>query len=310
MRDMSSASQSSARSLGDRRGIGAGSALAQPVAHERRIGVAVLASSLLLTWGAIARAQTTGSIPPRQPVLDHITPPHAASDSPRMEVPFSTGERLTFDVKFGPLRVGTGNMEVLGTEIIRGREAWRTRFTVKGSALGFRVRDRLESWMDTRTLNSLRFVQDLEEGGRDRERHYEIFPESDTYVEKKNGQMQKSVDNPLDDGSFLYFVRTMDLEIGQTYDLDRYFRADRNPVRIKVLRRERITVPAGTYETIVIQPFIKTSKIFSQNGKAEIWLTEDDRRMMVQVKTNLSFGTLNLFLRKSRAAGAAEYDPR
>ncbi len=38
---------------------------------------------------------------------------------------------------------------------------------------------------------------------------------------------------PLDDGSFLYFVRTIPLEVGQTYNFDRYFNPKANPVTIR-----------------------------------------------------------------------------
>jgi hypothetical protein len=226
------------------------------------------------------------------------------AESPRKAVPFGSGEKLTFDVKFGPIKVGTGRMEVIGTEVVRGQEAWRTRFTVNGSALGYKVRDRLESWFDTRTLNSLRFIQDLNEGGKDRERAYEIFPESDTFIDTKDGSLQQSVADPIDDAAFLYFVRTLPLEVGDTYELNRYFRPDRNPVRIKVLRKETVEVPAGKFQTVVVQPIIKSKGIFSEKGHAEIWLTDDPRRLMVQMKTRLSFGTLNLYLRSlERGAG-------
>jgi len=224
----------------------------------------------------------------------------------RMPVPFSQGEHLTFDVSFGALRVGEAHMEVVGIENIRGREAWHTRFRVKGGVPFYRVNDKLESWIDTRTFHSLRFVQDLEEGGRERQRHFEIFPERGSWIEKGK-ESQPGVADPLDDGAFLFFVRTLPLEVGKTYEFDRYFRPDRNPVRIKVLRRERISVPAGEFETIVIQPVIKTKGIFSEKGHAEMWLTDDERRMVVQLKSRLSIGSLNLHL-SAFTPGAAPSD--
>jgi hypothetical protein len=153
--------------------------------------------------------------------------------------------------------------------------------------------------MDAETLSSLRFVQDLEEGGKDTERDFEIYPERAVFIQtsKKPPVEEKSVNQPLDDGSFLYFIRTIPLEVGRTYDFDRYFRPDRNPVRIKVLRRERIRVPAGTFDAIVLQPVIKTKGIFSENGHAEIWLSDDARHIMLQLKSKLSFGSLNLYLK-------------
>ena len=73
----------------------------------------------------------------------------------------------------------------------------------------------------------------------------------------------------------MYFVRTIPLEVGKTYDFNRYFRPDRNPVQIRVLRKDTIKVPAGTFQTIVIQPVIKSKGIFSEKGHAEMWLTDD-----------------------------------
>ena len=216
---------------------------------------------------------------------------------PRKVVPFDTGEKLTYDVRFGGIKVGTGRMEVVGTQDIRGRESWHTRFSVKGGIPFYKVNDRLESWIDTRTFESLRFVQDLEEGRRDKERFYEIYPERGTYSEKGEVEHAPSVDDPLDDAAFLYFVRTIPLEVGTTYEFNRYFRPDRNPVKIRVLRKEQIKVPAGTYQTIVIQPVIKSKGIFSEKGHAEMWLTDDARRLLVQMKTDLSIGSLNLYLR-------------
>src|SRR5688500_5701424 len=114
---------------------------------------------------------------------------------PRMAVPFEQGEKLTFDVRFGGVKVGTGRMEVVGTTDVRGREAWHTRFTVKGGIPFYKVNDRLESWIDTRSFESLRFVQDLEEGRRDKERSYEIYPERSTYSEKGEVEHTPSVED-------------------------------------------------------------------------------------------------------------------
>jgi hypothetical protein len=251
----------------------------------------------LLRVVALAVASLAAMTPARALRAQDATRTILPTASSRASVPFGAGERLDYDVKFGFVKVGSGQMEVVGTESIRGREAWRARFVVSGGIPGYRVNDRMESWFDTSSLESLRFIQDLEEGRRDREYHYEIFPERNVYQEK--GKPEKpTVDNPLDDASFLYFVRTMPLEVGKTYEIARYFVPDRNPVTIKVLRKERVTVPAGTFETVVVQPTFKSKGLFSKDGRAEIWLSDDDRRLLVQMKSTLPIGSLNLFLRE------------
>jgi uncharacterized protein DUF3108 len=223
----------------------------------------------------------------------------AASTAKRAKVPFGSGERMEYDVRFGSLKVGNAHMEVVALDNIRGRAAWHTAFWVQGGNFLYRVNDVYESWMDAETLSSLRFVQELEEGGKDTERRFEIYPERAIFVQtsKKPTKEEKSVTQPLDDGSFLYFIRTIPLEVGKTYDFDRYFRPDRNPVRIRVLRKEKVKVPAGTFDAVVVQPVIKTKGIFSENGHAEVWLSDDERHIMLQLKSQLKFGSLNLYLK-------------
>jgi hypothetical protein len=215
------------------------------------------------------------------------------------QVPFAPGERLVFDVRFGPVKVGAGSMEVQELVEVRGRTAYHTRFTVRGGTFFYKVNDVIQSWMDTTNLASLRFVSDLEEGSRNREKRYEIYPDRRVYVETtaKDPSEQPSVEQPLDDASFLYFIRTVPLRVGDQLEFNRYFRPDRNPVRIRVVRRERVTVPAGTFDAVVLRPSIKTKGIFAENGQAEVWISDDDRRLILQLKSRLSFGSLNLYLR-------------
>lgn len=261
--------------------------------------------------GATAAADSPSVQQPAASAMLPTTPepaPPAPTAPARKAVPFAPGEKLTFDVKFGPLRVGSAVLEVRGIEQVRGTSAWHTRFTVRGSALGVKVNDLYESWFDVATLSSLRHHQDVDEGPYERKRTFEIFPDRRVYTEQVEGKEPReaaSVANPLDDGSFIYFIRAMpELEVGKTYTFENYFRPDRNPVRITVLRRERVEVPAGKFDAIVLRPSIKTKGIFAEGGNAELWLANDSTRTLLQLKSKLAFGSLNLYLRK-RSAGTA-----
>lgn len=264
----------------------------------------------IVTAGAAGRiallaAMATSAV--AQDSVYHSPAPTANATLPSgaAAVPWTVGERLRYDVKFGFIKAGSGEMTVVGVETVRGRPAWHGRFTVHGGYLALRVDDVLETWMDATTLSSLRFVQDFSEIGRERQKTFDIFPEKSTFIQVGKGE-KPSVAQPLDDGSFLYFIRTVPLTLGKTYEFHRYFIPDRNPVKIRVLRRETIKVPAGTFDCIVIQPIIKTKGIFSENGEAEIWLTDDARRIMVQMKSKLPFGSLNLYLRTATDGAAPE----
>jgi uncharacterized protein DUF3108 len=228
-----------------------------------------------------------------------LTALRSQGEQPTPTVPFGVGERFTYDVKVGPFKAGRGSMEVTSIDTVRGRDAYRAVFRVKGGILGYKADNTMETWIDTATIASLRFTQDFEQTGTDRKKHYEIFPDRMIYQERDKPE-QPSVADPLDDASFIYFIRTVPLEIGRAYSFDRYFKPDKNPVRIKVLRRETVKVPAGTYQTIVVQPIIKSKGIFSENSKAEIWFSEDANRIMVQLKADLPVGSLNLYLTSAR----------
>ncbi|HET9452958.1 MAG TPA: DUF3108 domain-containing protein [Gemmatimonadaceae bacterium] len=229
-----------------------------------------------------------------------VPPPSPAADPAPRRIPFGLGERADYDVRFGGVGMGKGHMEVLTADVIRGREVIHTRFHIRGGPFFFKVDDRLESWIDPQTMSAMRFRQELNEGSRERERIYEFFPDRATYLEVGKDEEQPSVSAPLDDASFIYFVRTVPLEVGQEYSFNRYFIPDRNPVRVRVLRRERIRVPAGEFDAVVVQPIITTRGLFSENGRAEVWLSDDDRRIILQMKTKFARFTLSLHLKSYR----------
>jgi hypothetical protein len=236
--------------------------------------------------------------------LSTVASPHVARAEAQepLHVPYGVGEKIEYDVKFGRWRVGSASMEVVATESVRGRDTWHTVFQVRAGNPIYRVNDQFDSWIERATGNSLRFTQNLNEGRRDVERKFEIYPERSLFIEEGD-TLEKSVRNPLDDGSFLYFLRTIPLIVGETYSFERYFRPDRNPVTIRVLRRERVSVPAGDFDAIVVQPIIKTRGIFSEDGHAEVWLSDDPSRIMLQMKSGLSFGSINLYLTSFRPKG-------
>jgi hypothetical protein len=224
----------------------------------------------------------------------------AQAQEPVLPVPFGVGERSEYSVYFGKLKVGNGSMEIPDVQDIRGRDTWHVVFQIHGGLrFVFRVDDTFESWIDRRTGNALRFHRDQNESHRDKETTFDFYPERGVFVEQGD-TAQASVHNPLDDASFMYFIRTIPLQVGETYTFDRYFRPDRNPVTIKVLRKDTLNIAGRAYPSIVVQPIIKTPGIFSENGHAEVWLSDDRYRIMLQMKSGLPFGSINLYLTSYR----------
>jgi hypothetical protein len=230
------------------------------------------------------------------------------SPATAQRVPWATGEYLEYSLKVGAISAGSGRMQVLGRDTVRGRPTWHFRFDFSGGFLFARVNDAYDSWLDAETGHALRFDQNLLELGKRRRRIYEIFPDRKKF-RLNSEEERESVADPLDDASFFYFIRTIPLEVGKSYDFNRYFDPRANPVTIRVLRREKVEVPAGKFDAIVIQPMIKTNGIFSEGGHAELWLSDDDRRILLQMKSKIPVaGSLNLYLRKFTLPGLAGTD--
>jgi hypothetical protein len=227
-------------------------------------------------------------------------------DSAPARVPFGVGELLEYDIKFrgGPtlykeVHVGNGSLEVLPMDTVRGHDTWHTLFRLSGGVPFYRVNDHYETWADTHTLSSLRAFQDIDEGPYEPKRHYEIFPDRREFIENDKPP-QPSVERPIDDGFLMYFLRTVPLRVGLDTSFTVYFKADRNPVRIRVLRREKVKVPAGEFNAIVVQPIVKAKGVFSEGGEATVWLSDDDNRIMLQMKSHVKFGSLNVYLKSYR----------
>jgi hypothetical protein len=228
-----------------------------------------------------------------------VAPGLAAQGSSRSRAsqwPFAVGERLVYEGKYGPFHVGSADVLVEALDTVRGREVFRVRFGVTGGLPGLRVRDAYTSWFDSETLVSYRYDQSIHDPGYNKERHYEIMPDRGIFV-LSPADTSPTVQLPLDDGSFLYFVRTIPLEVGQRYTFDRYFKPDGNPVVIEVVRRDTVRVPAGTFPCLVLKPTIRTTGLFSEDGHAEVWISDDDRRLIVQMKLGVRLGSLSLYLR-------------
>ena len=217
--------------------------------------------------------------------------------APGRAFPFKDGEQLEYSVSYTKLRAGSGTMRVV-VDTLRGARVWRASLTLDGGIPFLSVHDTNTSWFDPTSFTSLRFLQQQHEPRHTALRDFHMFPERRVFLPIK-GKEQPSVADPMDEVAIVYFVRTLALEPGQCFELHRYFKPASNPVVVHVERRERIEVPAGTYDAIVVRPEIVTSGIFSENGRAEIWLSDDPARLILQLKTHLSFGSINLYLKRA-----------
>jgi hypothetical protein len=230
----------------------------------------------------------------------------------RTSLPFTSGEFAEYDVRYGKLHAGIGTLGVVGIDTVRGRDAYHFRMTLDGGVnllvYRYAIRDTMESWVDTATFQSLRFVQRQLHRGKPRNKHYEIFPERRAFIDGSSGE-QTSVSDPLDDISLLYFARRQPLELGSTVEIPRHFKPASNPIVLKVLRKDTIEAAGRLWPTIVVQPVIRTSTMFG-DGRAQVWLADDSTRTIVQINAKAGIGSISLRLRSFQPGGMSAVNAR
>jgi hypothetical protein len=256
------------------------------VRERRRLILPLLLPVMVLSGDVPPPASSGAGAVPRvtRPIAADVAFPAAAP------VPFGPGEEAIYKLKVGILNAGTARLGVANVEDVRGRSAYRLEMEMQGGVMGLKVDDTFRSWMDVSTLASRRFFKDIHEVRYNPPpRQFEIYPEERRWERTDGAEEGETLSSlPLDELAFIYFLRTMPrLEVGEEYPYQNYFKEDGNPVRVKVLRRERKTVPAGTFNTIVVQPIIRTSGLFAEGGRAEVYLTDDEHRHVVYLSTRI-----------------------
>ena len=102
--------------------------------------------------------------------------------------------------------------------------------------------------------------------------------------------------NVLDVLGAFYFARTLEMEPGDTFHLPNHTDGKNYPLRVAVHRREEVTVPAGTFKTIVVEPILEAPGIFEHKGNVFVWLTDDKVKMPVMMKTKIIIGSIDATL--------------
>lgn len=229
-----------------------------------------------------------------------------ANPMPAPNPPFSVGERFDYTAKLGMLSLGSASIEVVRLDTVRGHPAWYFKFGLTGGAAIFKITSTLESWTSLEDFHSLRFRRDSKENSKRYFREYEIFPDSGYYRQRQQTATHPTPTEPLDDASLLYFIRITPLVVGQSYKLARHFMPELNPIVVTVVKRESVTLPDGSkVAALVLNPVVgNESGLFSKRADARIWITDDARRIPVQIRSAQPWGTITLRLDKMTAGTA------
>ncbi|MGA6926912.1 MAG: DUF3108 domain-containing protein, partial [Desulfosarcina sp.] len=227
-----------------------------------------------------------------------------SADTPASIGAFGPGERLIFELKWTIIPAGEAVLEVLPAETSPAGAigAYHFLLTARSNAFVdafFRVRDRIDAWSDSDMQRSLRYRQEQLEGNTRRDVTVTFDWETMTARYHNRGHAREPIpiaDGTLDPLSVFYWSRTTDLAVGVR--IERPVTDGKKLILgyADVVRRERVTVPAGTFDTFLIEPDLEqVGGVFEKSPEAriQVWVTADQRKVPVKLKSRVIVGSFS-----------------
>lgn len=211
-----------------------------------------------------------------------------AAGAQTVSLPFAPGEELVYQIRssrFG--NVGAGRMRVGGPEDVRGTSTYVLHFDFTTRITLFTAEDRTRSWIDPSTMTSLRYHKYEKNPLSSVTEEVEIDPVEQRWRDADGKEGRSPTTAPLDELSFLYFLRTLPLLDGEVLELERHFDPARNPVVVRVVGREMLEAPIGDFDTVIVEMHVNDAGRFGGRGTLRLHLTDDDRRLPVRIETSV-----------------------
>lgn len=227
----------------------------------------------------------------------------SASAALSAQPPFAAGESADFQISWNVFGAGTAHMtlaEVPGAP----KPAWRA--TVEAQSTGivtrlYKVEDVYRSTFLAGTYCSEQLEKTIHEGNRHRDlridfdvpRRLASIRETDTTRNRVMRQQESPIPAcAFDVLSGLYYVRSLQLEVGKPFQIPINDGSHTVLVDVEVQAKEEIKTPAGVFHTIRIEPQVFGGTLFKKSGRMQIWLTDDDKHRLVQLRARLFFGNI------------------
>ncbi len=234
------------------------------------------------------------------------TPPLVAKSIDSLRVihhnAFALGERLVYDVGYSFITAGEAVFSIPAIDTIHGRECYQVLFTVNSTptfSFFYKVEDRYETMIDKKGVFPWRFTQHLREG-KYRNDFSAEFDQLNNVAITKDGRY--SIPPYVHDAvSAMYYVRTLDFSKsrpGEKLYLQNFYKDTTYQLAVKFLGYQRISVDAGIFNCVLIEPLMKEGGLFKSEGRIIIWLTNDERKIPVKVSTKVVIGSIDSELRE------------
>ena len=224
--------------------------------------------------------------------------PQAAQAQMPDGLPFYAGERLTYRLQLSKVgKSGTAVMSMDGPVEVRGVAVYALRFDIRMGMGPIKGADHTKSWIDLDRMASMRFWKEERTPFVRRDESVELFLDRMRWEAADGTSGEIASTAPLDELSFMYFIRTLRLAPDTVYQFNRHFDVRRNPTTVRVVRRDTITTGAGRFPAILVEMKVRDARRYDGDGIIRIYLSDDDLRLPLRIESTMPvFGTAVLSL--------------
>lgn len=226
-------------------------------------------------------------LPPLQPAL--------AQGASRVE---TATEKLVYTAGFRLLSAGTATMQSVTTVDSLGQEQLHITALTRTYPLFdrlYKIDDRIDLWLDPATAQLRKIVRNLNEGSY---HHRDTsWVDADTELLYANGDTLATGGPIFDSIGAIYHMRRREMAVGDTFMITIFDGKKLRPIAIKVSGPVSRTVPAGTFSCLALLPTSLDGRKITKSGDLlRIWVTDDQRRLPVQIEQRSNYGMLVLKL--------------
>jgi hypothetical protein len=215
-------------------------------------------------------------------------------------LPFAPGERLVFSIEYGIIKAGTATLDVRPLRTYRGRSCYHIASTTQSAPFFdsvYKVRDRIDTLIDAARFVTWQYRKTLREGGYKAD-HEAVYDHAAGRARYADGKWADFPPGALDALGAFYFTRTQPLVPGTSFYVAHHADKKSFYLQVRVLGRERIKVPAGTFDCVALEPLVRDAGPFRQQGRMTVWVTDDERRLPVLMKSKVAVGSIDAVLQQ------------
>ena len=213
-------------------------------------------------------------------------PAHLGAQT-RPALPFEAGEKLTYDTRAGRFLSGHAELTVAGPAEVQGVQAMVLHFSFSTRVGPLGVSNESTSWIDPRRMATLRFVKKEQQLLRHQSEDVAINRLTGHWRDADGREGDSPSSSPLDELSFIYLVRTLELPADSTVQLVRHFDPERNPTTVRLLGRDSVSSPAGRVPTREIEMRVRDSRHYRGEGVIRFSISDDSCRRPLRIESTM-----------------------